>query len=134
MKLEEPQALEIFAALSQETRLRMVRSLVKAGAGGMAASAVAEAVAVPPSSASFHLAHLERAGLLTSRRESRSIIYSADFSAFSALIEFLMRDCCDGHPAVCLPAIDALSTPACCAPTKDAVQVDETSALRPNAA
>ncbi len=115
MTLSERQALDAFGALSQETRLRMVRALVKAGADGMAASAVAEAVGVPPSSASFHLAHLERAGLLKSRRESRSIVYSADFAGLSALVEFLMRDCCNGHPEVCLPAVDALSAPACCA-------------------
>lgn len=114
--MDEQQALASFGALSQETRLRMIQALVRAGAEGMAASAVAAAVAAPSSSASFHLAHLERAGLITSRRESRSIIYTADYAALSALIGFLMRDCCQGHPEVCLPAIDASST--CCPPTK----------------
>lgn len=104
MKLEEPQALNAFGALSQETRLRMVRFLVQAGPEGMSAGAVGEAVDASSSSASFHLAHLERAGLIRSRRESRSIIYSANIEGLSGLVEFLMRDCCSGHPEVCMPA------------------------------
>ncbi len=104
MKLEEPQALDAFGALSQETRLRMVRVLVQAGPEGLSAGAVGEAVAASSSGASFHLAHLERAGLITSRRESRSIIYTANFEGLGALVEFLMRDCCSGHPEICAPA------------------------------
>lgn len=104
MRLEEPQALQAFGALSQETRLRMVRILVQAGPEGMAAGAVGDAVDASSSSASFHLGHLERAGLIQSRRESRSIIYSANFEGLAGLVKFLMRDCCSGHPEVCLPA------------------------------
>jgi len=116
MKLEEPQALNAFGALSQETRLRMVRVLVQAGPEGLAAGAVGDAVDASSSSASFHLAHLERAGLIQSRRESRSIIYSANFEGLSGLVEFLMRDCCSGHPEVCLPA--AAVAAECCALAK----------------
>lgn len=104
MKLEELQALDAFGALSQQTRLRMVRVLVQAGPAGMAAGAVGEAVDASSSSASFHLSHLERAGLVQSRRESRSIVYSANYEGLSGLVEFLMRDCCSGHPEVCAPA------------------------------
>lgn len=104
MKLEEPQALDAFAALSQETRLRMVRVLVQAGPGGLSAGAVGEAVGASSSGASFHLAHLERSGLIESRRESRSIIYSASYDTLAGLVEFLMRDCCSGHPEICAPA------------------------------
>jgi len=114
MKLEEPQALNAFGALSQETRLRMVRILVQAGPEGMPAGAIGEAVDASSSSASFHLAHLERAGLIQSRRESRSIIYSANFDGLSGLVEFLMRDCCSGHPEVCMPA--AAVAAECCNP------------------
>jgi ArsR family transcriptional regulator len=114
MKLEEPQALTAFGALSQETRFRMVRILVQAGPEGMAAGAIGEAVDASSSSASFHLAHLERAGLIQSRRESRSIVYSANFEGLSGLVEFLMRDCCSGHPEVCMPA--AAVAAECCAP------------------
>ena len=100
MKLEEPQALDAFGALSQETRLRMVQTLVQAGPDGMSAGAVGAS----SSASSFHLAHLERAGLIKSRRESRSIIYTANFEGLAALVEFLMRDCCSGHPEICAPA------------------------------
>ena len=104
MKLEEPQALDAFGALSQETRLKMVRALVVAGDEGLAAGAVGDLVGASSSSASFHLAHLERAGLVQSRRAARSIIYSANFDGLAGLVEFLMRDCCQGHPDVCVPA------------------------------
>lgn len=98
MKMEQAQALDAFAALSQETRLQMIRTLVVAGEDGMAAGAVAEATETSSSSASFHLAHLERAGLVKSRRKARSIIYTANFDGLSNLVEFLTRDCCLGHP------------------------------------
>src|SRR5436305_12695758 len=114
MKVDEKQALDAFAALSQETRLQMVRALVVAGPEGMAAGAVAEAVGASSSSASFHLAHLERAGLIQSRREARSIIYSANYEGLSGLVDFLMQDCCQGRPEVCAPA--ALTAAACCTP------------------
>ena len=114
MKTDEAQALDAFAALSQETRLRIVRLLVTAGRDALPAGAIGEAVAASSSNLSFHLSHLERAGLIQSRREARSIIYSADYPALSRLVEFLMRDCCQGHPEVCNPAVAALS--ACCKP------------------
>ena len=102
--MEEPQALIAFGALSQQTRLRMVRVLVEAGPQGLAAGAVGEAVGASSSGASFHLAHLERAGLISSRRAARSIIYSANYQGLGGLVEFLMRDCCFGHPEICAPA------------------------------
>lgn len=89
-----------FAALSQETRLGVVRTLVVAGPEGMAAGAIAEAMGVSASNISFHLKELERAGLIAQRRESRSIVYSADYDALSGLVKFLMEDCCAGHPRV----------------------------------
>ncbi len=119
--MDTADAVAAFAALSQETRLAMVRALVRAGPDGLASGAVAEAVAVPASSASFHLASLERAGLVQSRRESRSIVYSASYDTLSGLVDFLMRDCCQGHPEICAPAVDALSapSPASCCPPKE---------------
>lgn len=111
--MKEKQALDAFAALSQETRLRIVRLLVEAGPDGMPAGVIGEAVKASSSNVSFHLSHLERAGLIASRREARSIIYSAAYPALGGLIAFLMRDCCKGRPEVCAPAVAALS--ACCA-------------------
>jgi ArsR family transcriptional regulator len=110
--MDELQALDAFGALSQEIRLQIVRLLVKAGPEGMAAGAIGEALEASSSKLSFHLSHLERAGLVQSRREARSIIYSAAYPALSELVEFLMRDCCQGRPEVCAPAVAALS--ACC--------------------
>jgi ArsR family transcriptional regulator len=110
----EAQALKAFSALSQETRLRVVQLLVTAGPGGLAAGAIGEAVGASSSRLSFHLNHLEQAGLIQSRREARSIIYNAAYPALSALVAFLMRDCCQGHPEVCAPAVAALAT--CCEP------------------
>lgn len=108
--MDEPQALPAFAALSQETRLRIVRLLVQAGPEGLPAGAIGEAMGGASSSRmSFHLSHLEHAGLVRSRREGRSIVYSADLPTLSALIAFLMKDCCNGHPEVCAPALAALS-------------------------
>jgi DNA-binding transcriptional ArsR family regulator len=113
--MDERQALAAFAALSQETRLRIVRLLVVAGPEGMAAGAIGEAMDGASSSRmSFHLGHLENAGLIESRREGRSILYSARYSALSAVVDFLMRDCCQGHPEICKPAVDAMSS--CCPP------------------
>ena len=117
MNLDEPQALSAFAALSQETRLKMVRALVVAGPEGLSAGRVADAVGVSSSGASFHLSHLERAGLVVSHREARSIIYVASFDGLGALVTFLMQDCCSGHPEICAPA--AAVAASCCAPSSE---------------
>lgn len=104
--MTESQALQAFAAISHVTRLRIVRLLVVAGADGRSAGAIAEAMDdAPPSRVSFHLHQLEKAGLVESRRDGRSIIYSAVFPALSDLVAFLMRDCCEGHCSVCDRAI-----------------------------
>lgn len=110
--MDESQARECFAALSQETRLRIVRLLVMASADGMAAGAVADEMGVSASNVSFHLKELERAGLIAQRREARSIIYAADYAALGGLIDFLMKDCCAGKPEICAP----LLTSANCKP------------------
>lgn len=110
--MNERQAQAAFAALSQETRLRIVRMLVKAGPEGMPAGAIAEKAEASPSNVSFHLKELEHAGLIGARREARSIIYSAQYEALSSLIQFLMKDCCAGHPEICVPAMENV----CCTP------------------
>jgi DNA-binding transcriptional ArsR family regulator len=112
--MNKSQALVGFAALSQETRLAIVRLLVRAGAGGMAAGDVAEAVGASASNVSFHLKELENSRLIESRRDARSIIYSADYDALRGLIAFLMKDCCAGHPEICAPVL----AETCCIPTK----------------
>jgi ArsR family transcriptional regulator, arsenate/arsenite/antimonite-responsive transcriptional repressor len=107
--MDESQALSAFGALSQETRLRILRHLVISGPEGLAAGTIAEKVDVSPSNVSFHLKELERASLVTARRDSRSIVYSAAFNSLSGLIRFLMEDCCSGRPEICAPAFTASS-------------------------
>ncbi|GJD57538.1 ArsR/SmtB family transcription factor [Methylobacterium dankookense] len=115
--MDERQALLAFAALGQEHRLRVVRALVTAGPDGLAAGVLAETIGIAGNNLSFHLKELSHAGLITSRREGKSVIYSAAYAGLSDLIAFLMRDCCQGHPQVCTPAVAALA--ACACPTGD---------------
>lgn len=111
--MDQRQALTAFGALSQETRLQIVRMLVVSGPDGMAAGAIAEKAEVSPSNVSFHLKELERAGLIAQQRESRSIIYTANYGALGGLIRFLMEDCCGGNAEICAPTA---TVAACCAP------------------
>lgn len=89
-------AIAALSALANEHRLAVFRLLVQAGPQGLPAGAIAGAVSLPPSSLSFHLAHLTRAGLIEQRRESRSLIYSTDFAAMNGLVGFLTENCCGG--------------------------------------
>ena len=109
--MKETQAISVFAALAQETRLRIVRILVQAGPLGMPAGTIAEKVGVSASNVSFHLKELEHAGIITARREARSIIYSAEYGRLTELIQFLMKDCCSGHPEIMTPALLQSCTP-----------------------
>ncbi|GAB1393847.1 metalloregulator ArsR/SmtB family transcription factor [Rhodocyclaceae bacterium] len=111
-----PLAVDKLAALAQETRLRIFRLLVEAGTDGMNAGAIAAALALPPATLSFHIAHLARAGLVDSRQESRFIFYSANFPAMDDLIAFLTDNCCQGE-GQCLPRTAALSTTKRCQTT-----------------
>ncbi|MEQ1597678.1 MAG: metalloregulator ArsR/SmtB family transcription factor [Casimicrobium sp.] len=88
--------IRALGALAQEHRLAAFRLLVQAGADGMAAGAIAERLRVPASSMSFHLAQLGHAGLVSQRRESRSIIYAADYTAMGGLMGYLTENCCAG--------------------------------------
>ncbi|MFK5600617.1 ArsR/SmtB family transcription factor [Methylobacterium sp. HMF5984] len=116
--MDTPQAVAAFAALGQEHRLNIVRALVTAGPDGLAAGSLGSEVGVSGTNLSFHVKELCRTGLIQSRREGRSIIYSAAYPALSGLIEFLMRDCCQGRSEVCTPAVTALA--ACCTPAGEA--------------
>jgi len=89
----------IFAALAQETRLGALRLLVRAGPGGLPAGRLSEALQTPHNTLSFHLKHLVGAGVVTSRRQGRSIVYSAHYDAIRDLIAFLVSDCCSGDQA-----------------------------------
>lgn len=95
------ETIRALAALAQEHRLAAFRLLVQAGPEGMAAGALASALAVPASSMSFHLAQLQNAGLVSQRRQSRSLIYAADYAAMNGLMAYLTENCCQG--AGCAP-------------------------------
>ena len=100
--MRSSQAIDALSALAQEHRLALFRLLIQAGEDGMAAGALADALGIPNSSLSFHLAHLTRAGLIEQRREGRSLIYSANYRVMDALVGYLMENCCGG--AGCTPA------------------------------
>ncbi|MBW8297233.1 metalloregulator ArsR/SmtB family transcription factor [Sphingopyxis sp.] len=100
--MESETVVRALGALAQEHRLALFRLLVQAGPDGLAAGAIAVSLGVPASSLSFHLAQLTNAGLIAHRRDGRSLIYTADYGAMTALLGFLMENCCGG--AVCAPA------------------------------
>ena len=89
-------AMEALSALAQEHRLALFRLLVQAGEQGMAAGAIADALGVPNSSLSFHLAQLNRVGLISQERRHRSLIYRANYEEMNALVGYLMENCCAG--------------------------------------
>jgi DNA-binding transcriptional ArsR family regulator len=88
-------------ALAQESRLRVFRLLVPAGEAGLPAGEIAERLDIPPATLTFHLKELSHAGLVESRREGRSIIYSLRCDGMSQLLKFLAQDCCKGQPELC---------------------------------
>jgi ArsR family transcriptional regulator, arsenate/arsenite/antimonite-responsive transcriptional repressor len=98
--MKESQAISCFGALAQETRLSILRRLVKAGEAGLASGNLAESVGVSPATMSFHLGQLEASSLVSSRRVSRRIIYSANYDQLGALLSFIMKDCCANDPRV----------------------------------
>lgn len=99
--MESTAAIRCLGALAQATRLEAFRLLVREGPQGLPAGVLAERLGVQPATLSFHLAQLERAGLLVSQRRSRQILYAADFGAMRGLLGFLLEDCCHGRPEVC---------------------------------
>src|SRR5579871_4338936 len=101
--MEKTDAIAALAALAQDNRLDVFRLLVQAGPDGMPAGAVAEALGLAPNTLTFHFDRLRRAGLVTVRREGRSMIYAAQFDTMNALLGFLTENCCGG--VSCAPAI-----------------------------
>jgi DNA-binding transcriptional ArsR family regulator len=108
--MEEKQALAALAALAQETRLAVFRLLVRQGPLGIPAGEVAQRLGVAAATLSFHLKELERAGLISSTRRQRQILYATDYAGTRELLDFLMRDCCQGMPELCGPLQTSCST------------------------
>jgi DNA-binding transcriptional ArsR family regulator len=101
--MQLPIAVEALSALAHASRLAVFRLLVRTGAEGMAAGDIAREVGALPNTLSTHLTILGHAGLVHSRREGRSIIYSADYDRMRELLGFLVADCCGGRPEICGP-------------------------------
>lgn len=118
--MKKSMVIGALGALAQETRLDIFRLLVQKGPGGLPAGEIGSRLGQPSPTMSFHLNQLRFAGLLTSRRESRSIIYSANFKAMNDLIAYMTENCCGGRPELCAPA----AGPVCgteCAPGQTTV-------------
>jgi ArsR family transcriptional regulator len=103
--MEKSNAVAALAALAQDNRLDVFRLLVQAGPEGLPAGAVADALGLAPNTLSFHFDRLRHAGLVTVRRESRSMIYAARFETMNALLGFLTENCCAGAPEKCAPPV-----------------------------
>ena len=99
--MEEPIAIAALAALAHDVRLKAFRLLVKAGPSGLPSGDIAGALGVPPTGMSFHLATLERSGLLAARRAGRRVFYAVHYETMRQLLAFLSEDCCGGRPELC---------------------------------
>lgn len=109
--MDENNAVTALAAIAQNTRLAIFRLLVQAGADGVAAGQIAEQLAIPNATLSFHLKELNRAGLISSRQETRYVYYSANYAAMNDLLAYLTQNCCGSTEAV---------SAACCSPVPTA--------------
>lgn len=96
MDMKTTQVIEALGALAHEYRLAIFRLLVERGPEGLPAGEIAERVGLVPSSLTFHLHHLRRAGLITQRRVSRQLFYSVDFAVMNGLVGYLTENCCGG--------------------------------------
>lgn len=99
--MEKTDAIAALAALAQETRLDIFRLLVRTGPDGLPAGQIGERLGLPSATLSFHLNQLKHAGLITFRREGRSLIYGAEYTSMNDLLAYLTENCCQGDPASC---------------------------------
>ncbi len=111
--MESISAVTCLSALAHEGRLRVFRMLIQAGVMGMPAGEIARQLDVPPNTLSANLNVLFHAGLVQSRRQGRSIIYTAQYDRMRDLLGFLVEDCCGGSPEICAPLSDVLRKADC---------------------
>lgn len=109
--MQLPAAVDALSALAHGHRLAVFRLLVRVGADGLPAGEIAQEVGVLPNTLSTHLTILGHAGLVRSRRDGRSVIYSANYDGMRELLGFLVADCCAGRPEICGSLADEI---ACC--------------------
>ncbi|WP_245990165.1 ArsR/SmtB family transcription factor [Tabrizicola piscis] len=112
-KVDRTQALSALSALANETRLDLIRMLMPAGDAGMPAGQIAQALGLTAPRLSFHLAAMEQAGLLRSRKLARNVIYSVDATGIGRTISYLLNDCCHDHPEVLAACAHGSATRAC---------------------
>jgi DNA-binding transcriptional ArsR family regulator len=110
--MKTPRVIDALGALAHEHRLAIYRLLVQRGPEGLPAGAIGDRVGLVPSSLTFHLQNLQRAGLITQRRESRQLYYSADFAAMNDLVGYLTENCCADNSAECSPSCAPAAKPA----------------------
>jgi ArsR family transcriptional regulator, arsenate/arsenite/antimonite-responsive transcriptional repressor len=101
--MKTPAIIDALGALAHEHRLDIYRLLVQRGPEGLPAGAIGQRVGLLPSSLTFHLQNLQRAGLIAQRRDSRQLIYSADFAVMNGLVGYLTENCCGNSGADCSP-------------------------------
>lgn len=99
--MKQSQAIQALSALAQDHRMTIFRALMRAGPSGLSAGDIAERAGIAPSNLSFHVAQMERAGLLRSWRVQRNIFYAVELDGMRQLLAFLTEDCCGGHPELC---------------------------------
>lgn len=112
--MEMNDAVDALSALAHQGRLTIFRELVTAGPEGLSAGEVSRRVGIASNTLSASFTILSHAGLVTSRRDGRSIIYSAAYDRMGSLLGFLMEDCCQGRPEVCVPVAEIAARAACC--------------------
>lgn len=117
--METTSAVASLGALAHDGRLAAFRLLVQAGPDGLAAGEISRRLGILPSTLSASLSVLGHAGLVTSRRDGRSIIYAADFEAMRDLLAFMVEDCCAGNATICAPLADIAGRAACCDTTME---------------
>jgi len=115
--MDQAAAVISLAALAHEHRLAVYRLLVERGPAGLSAGEIAERLKLPPSSLTFHLQNLHRAGLISQRRLSRQLFYAADFSVMNELVGYLTENCC-GSSGSCAPVCKPARTPKAKRPAK----------------
>lgn len=104
--MQEQDIIRALAALAQSHRLRVFRLLVVAGQQGLTPGALAEALALPAATLSFHLKELAQAGLLSQERLGRNLVYRADFERMNGLLAYLGENCCQGEACLTVPTPD----------------------------
>jgi ArsR family transcriptional regulator len=106
--MKTPAVIEALGGLAHEYRLAIYRLLVQRGPDGLPAGVIGQRVGLLPSSLTFHLQNLQRAGLIAQRRESRQLIYSADFAVMNGLVGYLTENCCGNSGSQCCPPAQAV--------------------------